>query len=131
LKTLGKYLLKGGKSFYKYVKPKAITFAKESFQEIKPKVQKVIKDASAKLIDDVLTKPMQIKQSGKEILDNLKSEMKLVVDESVPSIVEKAKKSFHEQLNGGGSKLNKKKSKMKLSKKNQKLLNEIIEFSNF
>ena len=127
LKSLGKYFFKSGKSLYNLVKPKAISFVKDSITDIKPKVQKVVTDASAKLIDNLINKPTQIKESSKEMIDNIKTEMKDIVNETLPSIKERGKKSFHELINGGGLKLNKR----KLSKKNQMLLKEMIEYSKF
>jgi|SRR5882757_2439821 len=121
MKNLGKLFFRGSKLLYNKVKPKAITFAKETLEQIKPKIQKVVSDASTKIISDVINKPSNIKESSKDMVKDVIKNTKTIVDETIPSIKERGKKSFHELINGGSIK-----RKQALSSKSKSILNTLL-----
>jgi len=115
LKSLGRLLLKSGKSFYFKAKPKMITFAKDTFKEIKPKIQKSVTEAATKFIDNALNKPKDITEAPKKILSELKDDVKT----NLPIIKENAQKTYFQLVNGEGL-------KTRLNKRSKNYLNQLI-----
>ena len=112
LKSLARYLLNGSKHFYSLAKPKAIALAKHTVNELKPKIQKTLTEASARIIDSAINNPAQIRETAKESIRELKD----TVTSSIPEVKENAKRTLHEILHGGSVKLANSKSKRILSK---------------
>ena len=123
LKNLGRILLRGSKSLYKIVKPKAVTFAKDTFNEFKPKIQKVATEASSKWINNLINQPSKIKESSREAVNDFIKNTKQAVNETLPSIKERSEKSIHEIINGGSMKRGKPKQ---LSRSSKSILRSLI-----
>lgn len=124
LKNLGKYFFRHGKSFYQLAKPKVAAIAKETFEDLKPKIQESLNNFAVKQIDNVLNKPdkkVEIKNTIKEFGDNLREN----VVEVLPKVKEKTKKSLHELMNGGGMRVLKQKP-FQLNKRSKNIIQRLL-----
>lgn len=121
MRNLGKIFLTGGKKIFRYLKPKAVTFLKDTVSDLKPKMQKFATDKTTEFINKMIDNPKNIKDNSTQIINEFKNKL---IDE-IPAIKDNVKKTFHEIVHGTGLK-NKRNCATVLSRENKELLKRML-----